>query len=107
MLLNAYTLYDVKSLTYSPPFYAGAHGAASRMVADLAQDSSTTVGRHPKDFTLYCVGLFNDGTGELLPHAVKELVTDVVSLLPRTVQRDFFADPPVNANGADIQPRDA
>jgi len=82
MLINAYTLYDAKALTYSPPFYAGAHGSAARMVADLAQDPNTTVGRHPRDFTLYCVGMFNDATGTLLPNDIREHIADVVTLLP-------------------------
>lgn len=86
MLLNAYSLYDAKSLTYSPPFYSGAHGSASRMVADLAGDPNTTVGRHPKDFTLYCIGMFNDATGSLLPAEVREHIADVVQLLPATTK---------------------
>lgn len=83
MLLNAYSLYDAKALTYSPPFYASAHGQAVRLVLDLAQDSNTTVGRHPADFTLYCIGQFNDAVGGLLPADTREHIADVLSLLPR------------------------
>lgn len=82
MLLNAYTLYDIKALTYSPPFYSGAHGQAVRMVMEIACDQSTTVGRHPQDFTLFCIGMFNDATGGLLPAENREHIADVVTLLP-------------------------
>lgn len=83
MLLNAYTLYDNKALTYSPPFYGPAHGMAVRMVIDLAMDQSTTVGRHPQDFTLYCVGQWNDAVGCMLPADVREHIADVLPLISR------------------------
>lgn len=92
MLINAYTLYDAKALTYSPPFYCGAHGQAVRAVMELVQDLNTTVGRHPADFTLYCVGQFNDAVGCLLPADVREHIADVTSLLPKR-QPDFFNGP--------------
>lgn len=87
MLLNAYTLYDAKALTYSPPFFTTAHGAAVRMVMDLASDHNTSVGRHPSDYTLYCVGHWNDALGCMLPFEVREHISDVLPLVPR---RDYF-----------------
>jgi hypothetical protein len=83
MITNAYSLYDCKALTYSPPFFANAHGQAVRLVMDLAQDANTTVGRHPVDFTLFCIGQYNDALGVLLPNDVREHIADVASLLPR------------------------
>lgn len=97
MLQNAYTLYDSKSLAYSPPFWAGAHGQAIRLVIDLAGDNTTTVGRHPADFTLFCIGKFNDATGELLPAPNRELVTDVLPLVRRGDQPPLFPDNPSGA----------
>lgn len=82
MIINAYTLYDSKALTYSPPFYATAHGSAVRMVMELAGDQSTSIGRHPGDFTLYCVGTFDDARGLLSPSEVRQHVSDVVALVP-------------------------
>lgn len=99
MFLNAYTLYDNKSLTYSPPFYASAHGQAVRLVMELAADSSTTVGRHPMDFTVFCVGMFNDATGNLLPADVREHISDVLPLAPKR-NAEFFGQPDAVVNGA-------
>lgn len=109
MLVNAYTLHDVKAASYSPPFFAAAHGLATRMVMELAQDASTTVGRHPADFTLYCVGRFNTESGEVLP-AVREHIADVVSLAPRPPaplfdgngRPDYFANPPTNGRSPEM-----
>ena len=93
MLLYAYSLYDSKALTYSPPFYATAHGQAVRLVMDLASDSNTSVGRHPSDYTLYCVGQFNDALGVMLPAEHRDLISDVLPLVPRR-NGDFFAAAP-------------
>lgn len=82
MLLNAYTLHDTKAASYSPPFFAAAHGLATRMVMELASDTSTTVGRHPADFTLYCVGRFDTESGQVLP-GERQHISDVVALVPR------------------------
>ncbi|QCQ84725.1 nonstructural protein [Blackfly microvirus SF02] len=99
MLLNAYTLYDNKALVYSPPFFASAHGQAVRLVMEVAQDTNTTVGRHPSDFTLYCIGLFDDAAGSLLSADVREHISDVLPLAPRR-HPDFFGQPDSATNGA-------
>jgi len=99
MLLNAYTLYDVKALNYSPPFYASAHGQAVRLVMELASDTNTTVGRHPSDFTLFCIGTFDDGTGSLLSANVREHISDVLPLAPKR-HPDFFGQPDAVTNGS-------
>ncbi|QCQ84749.1 nonstructural protein [Blackfly microvirus SF02] len=99
MLLNAYTLYDNKALVYSPPFYASAHGQAVRLVMELAQDNNTTVGRHPSDFTLYCIGHFDDASGSLLPADVREHISDVLPLAPKR-HADFVGQPDLTTNGS-------
>lgn len=90
MKSNAYTLYDVKSLTYSNPFYAPTHGAAIRIVQDAAQDPNTSLGRHPADFILYCVGSFDDQSAMLWKLDPREHVVDVVSLVQSKPQPDLF-----------------
>lgn len=92
MLLNAYSVYDVKSLTYSPPFFQPAHGSAARMFSDLANDANTSVGRHPADYSLFCLGLFDDQTGKLLALDQREHIADAVSFVQK--QQPFnFPDP--------------
>ncbi|UDN67712.1 nonstructural protein [robinz microvirus RP_101] len=54
------------------------------------------VGRHPADFTLYCVGMWNDATGSLLPADVREHISDVLALIPKR-QSDFFTSAPAAA----------
>lgn len=63
MRFFAFSIFDVKSDTYSPPFFKPAIGAALRDFEDLANDRNTTIGRHPEDFKLVQVGEFDDTSG--------------------------------------------
>lgn len=38
-----------------------------RMFNDLTMDRSTLIGQHPEDFSLWCVGDFDDDTGVITP----------------------------------------
>lgn len=73
MRLRAFAVFDVKSDTYSAPFWKNTVGQALRDFADIAQDKGTTVGRHPADFKLVQVGEFEDSTGEIIPGPVVSL----------------------------------
>lgn len=102
MIINAYTIYDAKSLTYSPPFYAAAHGQACRNVMDACSDPNTSLARHPADYQLFCIGRFDDQRGQLLPLDVREHVSDVVALVPQRPAPLFDPDqqqPGTSANG--------
>lgn len=82
MLLRAYTLHDVKALTYSPPFFQPNHALAIRMLSDLVTDTNTSVGRHPADFKMYCIGSYDDAKGQMTPLDIPEHIQDAVALVP-------------------------
>lgn len=90
MKLNAYTLFDSKSLVFNQPFFAHNHAVATRMVSDIAQDTNTQIGRHPSDFILYKIGTYDDATGFMEPLEIREHVVDVVSLVHRAPVVDLF-----------------
>lgn len=82
MIYRAYSLLDVKALQYSPPFFQNTDQVAIRALRDLVNDLNTTVGRHPSDFKLYCVGTYDDATGHLEALPVPMHVMDAVALVP-------------------------
>lgn len=92
MIINAYSIYDRKTLAYFPPFYAPTHGGAVRSLADLVQDMNTSVGRHPNDYVLYCVGIFDDSKGALLAQSPIEHVIDASALVRAMQQEIPFPD---------------
>ena len=81
MIMNAYSIFDMKALQYHLPFFQPADGAAIRMLMDLVNDPNTMVGRHPSDFVLYHVGHYDDARGEVQPIAPLRHIVDAVSLL--------------------------
>lgn len=89
-LLIAYTLHDVKALSYSPPFFTINDMVAKRMLSDLVIDNNTQVGRHPADFKLYKIGTFDEGNAIMTPLSIPEHVVDAVALVPMPTG-DMFA----------------
>ena len=81
MLTNAYCVYDNKALVYGLPFFAPTDGSAVRSFQDLCNDTDTTVGRHPGDYSLFMLGNYDDQKGALIPMSPLRHVIDATSLL--------------------------
>lgn len=65
MTIKMYSLYDKKTQVYGRPFFAHNDGHAVRLIQDELADNSFVVARHPDDFSLHCVGAFDDATGNV------------------------------------------
>ena len=59
MRVNCYSIFDMKSLTYGTPFFSLNESVARRDFGDLTREPSSTVFRHPEDFRLFHVGVFD------------------------------------------------
>lgn len=81
MRVYAYSVFDHKTVVYGVPFFAPTDGSAVRSFQDLAHDLNTTVGRHPGDFALFCVGEYDDQKGVLLGVSPVRHIVDAVALL--------------------------
>lgn len=81
MILRAYTIYDVKAMQYHSPWFQHTDGMAVRAMMDLVNDPNTNIGRHPRDYTLYMCGLYDDATGLFTPQTPLLFVSDAVSLI--------------------------
>jgi len=68
-----FSVRDSATETYNVTFTAPTNAAAMRQFGDLANDQSTNVNKHPKDFTLYRVGTWDDDTGEIEPETLQKL----------------------------------
>lgn len=65
MILQVFSVYDVKSDLYGTPFFMASRGQAIRAFSDLVNDTQSQVNRYPDDFVLRVIGSFSDGSGEL------------------------------------------
>lgn len=65
MKLNVYSIYDQASGLYSRPFFTQSDGEAIRSFSDIATDAEHPIGKHPADYTLFRLGIFDDRDGNL------------------------------------------
>lgn len=65
MKVNLYAIYDRASGIYDGPVPGHSDGQMIRKFSDLACSAEHEIGKHPDDYTLFRVGNWNDGTGEL------------------------------------------
>ena len=64
MNLRVYSLRDSKVLSFAPPFCCQTEAQAIRMVGDLINgDLQSPVAKHPDDFELFFLGVWDDDTG--------------------------------------------
>ena len=92
MIHKIYSVYDAKSEAYLPPFYMQTRGQAVRAISDCANDKDHNFGRHPKDYTLFEMGEFDDTHGSFDLQLSPEPIANCVELVLPTDQPDMFSD---------------
>lgn len=60
-----YAIYDNKADAFMQPYFAGTAGLALRIFADNVNNPDTMLNKHPNDFCLYEIGVFDDATGNI------------------------------------------
>lgn len=65
MKSNLYAIIDTASGVYDGPYTGKSDGHMVRSFSDLAVSDENPIGKHPEDYALIKVGIWNDGTGEL------------------------------------------
>ena len=61
---QCYTVYDSKAETFMPPFFVPARGLAIRAFEDCINSDTHHFGKHPADYTLFFIGVFNMNAGD-------------------------------------------
>ena len=65
MKLNAYSIYDKAVQAYARVFMLRTDQEAERGFATICMDADGDISKAPQDYTLFRIGEFDDGTGEL------------------------------------------
>ena len=78
--MKLFTIYDVKSESYSAPTLNPARGQAIRQFADAVNSDDGVLSTHPEDFTLFELGDFDMKTGVITLLDAKEAVANGVDL---------------------------
>lgn len=79
-------IYAVKDLAveaFGTPFFLNSKGEALRSFTDEAnnKDSNSAIGRHPEDYVLYELGVYDPQDGSIAPHEKPEHVARAKDLI--------------------------
>lgn len=66
MILRAFSVYDSKTEVYGLPWFINTTDAGIRMFADAVNDERSPYNKHPGDFSLFEIGLFDDAKGIMI-----------------------------------------
>lgn len=91
MKLNIYSIFDQACGLYSRPFFTQSDGEAIRSFTDISTDAEHPIGKHPEDYTLYRLGIFDDQNGLLTNEENTSLATALERVAStRNCNRDNF-----------------
>jgi len=89
MKQNVYSIFDTASGLYSRPFFTISDGEAIRSFTDIACDSDHPIGKHPEDYTLFRLGIFDDRDGKFTDEVNSSLTNGLQAIATsRTVDKD-------------------
>jgi len=86
MNLRMYAFFDTKALVYGVPFFMINAATALRAAQEIVTDTNTTIGRHPFDFILHELAIWDDQSGRIEAHLIPVDLGMVGSLLPTRPQ---------------------
>lgn len=82
MIHKIYTVYDLKAEAYLQPFFSPTNLSAIRSIADLLHDPKHMFTKHIEDYSLYCIGEFDDNTSHIQPPKEALLIGKFIEFKP-------------------------
>ncbi len=83
MIMKICTIYDNKAEAYLQPMFFQSLGQAERSFGDVINDSKHAIGQHPADYTMVCVGNWDESKGDIEVFAVHIPVAEGIHLVTR------------------------
>lgn len=81
MKSKVYSIYDSAAKAFMQPFYQAGKGTAFRAFQDVVNTKDHPIHKHPKDYTLFELGEFDDETAGFVFHTAPERVVSAVEVL--------------------------
>lgn len=78
-----FTIFDAKAHAYTIPWFMITEDMAKRTFGDSVNDRSHNFGMHPEDYTLFCIGHFDNATAVVESHAPLALGNGVEFVVDR------------------------
>lgn len=92
MKLRMYSIYDKKSMIFHPPQFCHNDQHAMRMYHMDLSKPGMVMSQYPDDFSIYCVGEFEDHEGKITGFATPTYVIGLDVLLSGKAEEDGKTD---------------
>lgn len=79
--MKIFAVYDEKAKIFGTPQFMLTEAVAVRTITDLVQDQQSMLAKHPKDYSLYQVGTYDEISGMITPEERPSLVIRCNSLV--------------------------
>ena len=80
MKLFMYSIFDVAAGVYDRPVVGRSDLEAVRVFTDMCNTAEHPVGKHPDDYTLFRIGIWDDNSGEIKPCAPEKVINGLEAL---------------------------
>ncbi len=94
-----FCVHDVKANAYMQPWFLHQDGMAMRAFADCVNDPGHNFGRHPADYTLFFIGVFDDSTGMCITQAPMSMGNGIEFIELELGEDDILAPDSVTREG--------
>lgn len=84
MKMNIYAMQDVKANAFGQPFFSPNDGLALRSVSDLVADRNSMPAKHPQDFNIFKLGVYDDNSGRIEANAVPVFVAKCLDFVSQS-----------------------
>jgi len=93
MITSAFSIFDSKSKVFQMPFFMLNSDQAIRAFGDAVNSpDSTVISRHPEDFQLYQIGIYDDSTATLTQVTPLQMLSTGTSLVILNLKRNINLD---------------
>jgi hypothetical protein len=82
MQVLIFAILDQKAEAFLQPFFAATTALAFRNCNKACRNPESPFAQFPTDFTLYCIGEFDDESGALTPYAPMKNLGSMLQFLP-------------------------
>lgn len=90
-MLYVFSIYDSGAEYYMPPFAVANKGIALREFSDACNNKETFLAKHPGDYTLFLLGVFDDSKGEFKLEKTPVRIGTAIEFVKSSV-RDLSVD---------------
>jgi len=99
-----FAIYDQKAFAYLPPFTLPRVEMAMRTFGDCVNSADHSFGKHPEDFTLMEIGIYDDSNAKINPHELAITVGSGLEFVKKFDTTQGIPDGPTLGDVSSIQP---